>query len=68
MNKKTISNLSQKIIYRFLTNNFIKEIKDELDLYVVFNLRSYLFEDLNSMIGSQLARKNIELPMSCRTI
>ena len=56
---ETISNLSQKkIIYRFLINNFIKEIKkDELDLYVVFNLRSYLFEDLDSNDYSQLARK-----------
>ena len=47
--KKKISYLKQqKIIYRFMLNNFIREIKkDELDLYVIFNLRNYLFQDLN---------------------
>ena len=47
---KNISNLeSKKIIYKFLINNFIKEIKkDKLDLHVILNLRNYIFEKSNS--------------------
>ena len=54
---ETISNLSQKSFIDF-NKYFIKEIKkDELDLYVVFNLRSYLFEDLTQMIIHNLLEK-----------
>ena len=53
----------KKIIYKFLINNFIKEIKkDKLDLHVILNLRNYIFEKSNSDDYSQLIRiKHFEL-------
>ena len=53
---ENISNLSQKkIIYKFLINNFIKEIKkDKLDLHVILNLRNYIFENQILMITRNL--------------